>query len=340
MHRDLQLHSRTLTILGADDVAAQLRGLERELIALAAQTYVTHGRGDTRLPQSEYLRFPGMARERIIPKAGYLGGSTPTCGIKWIASFPDNVESGMPRASALMVLNCVHTGRPTTVLEGSLISAQRTAAAAALAARLVHEAKEIGTLGVVGCGPISQETVRFLLADERPVRGLMLHDVDPERARAFAAHWQAQGFAGPITLGQSSRDVLARSELTVFGTSAVEPSVHNLSMLDPQDTVLHVSLRDLSVESVLQADNLADDIDHVLQANTSVHQTEQRLGRRDFMRATLADVIEGRAAPRVGGRPVVVHPFGLAALDLAFAQFVTERARRAGLGKQVADFLV
>lgn len=343
MHHRNDPSRRSLSILGAQDVAAQLEGRERQLIDLAAQAYVIHGRGDSRLPQSEYLRFPGLERERIIPKAGYLGGPHPAAGIKWISSFPDNVARGLPRASALIVLNCLETGRPSTVMEGSLISGQRTAAGAALAARLLHvcpEASGYGAIGVVGCGPISSETLRFILADTRPVAAIHLFDLDASRMQALAAGLRARGFAGTLVMSPNVDTLLAQCELVVFGTSAVQPSVPTLAMCAPHATLLHVSLRDLSVEAVRQADNLADDIDHVLQANTSVHRAEQQFGHRHFLRATLAQVIEGQAEPRAGSGPLVFHPFGLAALDLAFAQFVAQACADAGRGVVVPDFLV
>jgi len=316
-----------------------LRGRERELIDLAAQAYVTHGRGDSCLPQSEYLRFPGLERERIIPKAGYLGGPNPAAGIKWISSFPDNVARGLPRASALIVLNCLQSGRPTTVMEGSLISSQRTAAGAALAARVLHSASAYDAVGVVGCGPISSECLRFILADERPVARVGLHDLDPARARAFGHGLQQAGFAGEVFYADSASALLQRCELVLFGTSAVAPTVHSLAGCSAASTLLHVSLRDLGVEAVLAADNLADDISHVLQAQTSVHRTAQAVGRQDFLRATLAQVIEGQAPARHGNKPLVYHPFGLAALDLAFAQRVAQNCLTAGCGTVVPDFL-
>ncbi len=339
-------HRRALTLLSAGDVAAQLQGRERQLIDLVAQAYVTHGRGESCLPQSEFLRFPGrglnlnIARERIIPKAGYLGGPHPVAGIKWIASFPDNVAQGLPRASALMVLNCLQTGRPTTVMEGSLISGQRTAAGAALAARWLHAGPAYEAVGVIGCGPISSETLRFLRADARPIGRIVLFDLDRQRMQACAAQLRDSHFGGELQLASSAEAVLGACDLVMLGTSAVEPSVHTLTMCSAGSTLLHVSLRDFSVEAVQQADNLADDIGHVLQAQTSAHRTMQALGHKNFMRATLADVIEGRAAPRVGGRPVMFHPFGLAALDLAFAQFVAQGCAAAGAGTVVPDFLV
>jgi len=330
---------RSLLVLGADEVARMLAGRERALIDLAAEAYRVHGRGDSRLPQAEFLRFPGRLRERIIPKTGYLGGAHPAAGIKWISSFPDNVSLGLPRASAVIVLNCLHTGRPTTLMEGAQISGQRTAAAAALAARLLHAGDHYRVVGVVGCGPISAETLRYLRADARPVHAVLLHDLAPERARALAEWLRAEGFTGEVGLAADVAEVLATADLVVFGTSAVEPTVHTLRGCRAETTVLHVSLRDFGVEAVLAADNLTDDVEHVLQANTSLHRAAQQQGHHGFLRATLAQVLSGEAAPRLGDRPVIVHPFGLAALDLAFAEQVARLARAEGRGVRLPDFL-
>lgn len=340
MTRPADPHQRALTILGAHDVAAQLQGRERELIDLAAQAYITHGRGQSCLPQSEYLRFPGKERERIIPKAGWLGGDSPAAGIKWISSFPDNVAQGMPRASALIVLNNVDNGRPTTVMEGSLISCQRTAAGAALAARMLHGQASIGTLGLFGCGLIGRETLRFILADARPVESILLYDLNSAYSQSLAEALRASGFPGRISVAKSRKHMVQACDVLVFATSAVTPSLDSIEQAPKHATILHVSLRDFTANAVLQADNLADDFEHVLQAQTSVHRTAQLTGQRDFLRATLAQVLEGQAPPRVGDKPVMFHPFGLAALDLAFAQDVATRCAAAGAGVFVPEFLV
>ena len=337
MTNNAQVNS--IALLSSSTVGAQLFGHEKELIDLVAQAYVTHSRGDSRLPQSEYLRFPGMERERIIPKAGYLGGPHPAAGIKWIASFPDNVEKGLPRASALILLNSLETGRPTTVMEGSLISGQRTAAGVALAARLLHPAGPCKQLGVVGCGPINSESVRFILADGREVKSIGLFDLDGARMDGFAQTLVASGFAGEIIRHSSVNALLGACEMVCFGTSAVKPTVQTLAVCPPGATILHTSLRDLSIQACLEADNVVDDIDHVLQANTSLHLTQQETGQRDFVRTTLAQVIQGLVVPRAGNKTVVFSPFGLAALDLAFAEFVARRCAEQKTGLVVPDFL-
>jgi ornithine cyclodeaminase len=155
----------------------------------------------------------------------------------------------------------------------------------------------------------------------------------------FAGSLRDSGFTGEVIRHESVAALLAACELVCFGTSAVQPTVQTLAMCPPGATLLHTSLRDLSTQACLEADNVVDDVDHVLQANTALHRTEQETGRRDFVRATLAQVIQGHVPARVGDKVVVYSPFGLAALDLAFAEFVARRCSEKQTGLVVPDFL-
>ena len=64
--------------------------------------------------------------------------------------------------------------RIQALLEGSLISAARTAASAALAADKLHEPGAIGVLGVVGCGLINREIVGYIARLGRDVGRVLL----------------------------------------------------------------------------------------------------------------------------------------------------------------------
>jgi len=111
----------SLLLLKGQEIDQLFKNREQEILASIKSAYQTHAKGDTDMPPNSYLRFPGMEKERIIAKAAYLGGDFQTAGLKWIASFPNNLSKGIERASATLILNSPETGRPTAILESSII---------------------------------------------------------------------------------------------------------------------------------------------------------------------------------------------------------------------------
>lgn len=152
-----------ILVLTGLEVLACLRDRELEIVEIVRRAYLAHGAGESSLPQSSFLRFPSRPRDRIVALPAFLGGAFDLAGIKWISSFPDNLDRGLDRASAAMVFNCTETGRPVAVIEGSVVSAKRTAASAALAARTLGT-DPLTQVAMVGCGLINLEVARFLRA--------------------------------------------------------------------------------------------------------------------------------------------------------------------------------
>lgn len=326
-----------ILVLGGRDVEELLAGREREIAEVIGRAYVAHNQGQSSLPHSNFLRFPGNDLDRIIALPAFLGDGFDVAGLKWISSFPGNLKRGMARASAVLILNDTETGRPEVVLESSLISARRTAASAALGARTLLAGAPAGRVGLIGTGLINFEIARFLGALCGASRYL-LYDLNAERARHFASLLGNVG-GTEAEVASSLEEVLAACPLVSFATTAVKPHVSDLSMCPPGAVLLHISLRDLTAEAILPCDNVVDDVDHAVRANTSLHLAEQATGRRDFVRCTLADILEGKAPARRGdGSIAVFSPFGLGVLDVALGQMVVEAARAQGRGVAIDSF--
>jgi ornithine cyclodeaminase len=239
-----------------------------------------------------------------------------------------------------MILNSADTGRPEAILEGSIISAKRTAASAALAAQQLHGENNDTSAAIIGCGLINFEVVRFLLAARPWLKNFTVYDLEESYALKFKEKC-LKTFGGiEMTVTRDLRDALASSSLISIATTASTPYIKDLSACPRGSTVLHVSLRDLSPEAILASENVVDDADHVCRAQTSVHLAEQRVGNRDFITASMGAVLLGEARVRV--RPdatVVFSPFGMGTLDLAVGKLVFELALKYTQGDLIEGFL-
>ena len=329
-----------ILILRGPEIASLLEHREEETMAAVQAAYVAHARGQSSLPRSNFLRFPGEDKNRIIALPAYLGDGFRLAGIKWIASFPGNLEQGLDRASAVMILNSVETGRPQAILEASIISAKRTAASAALAARTIRQGRETTTAGIIGCGVINFQVVQFLLKACPQIEEVVVFDLAMPRMQHFKDNLE-QKFEGlRVELVSDMATLLGKCQVVSFATTAVVPHVSDLSACAPGTTILHISLRDLNPELILANDNVVDDVEHVCQAQTSVHLAEQFVGNRDFIRCTLADIVMGNAAPSVSPESIsIFSPFGMGVLDLALAKLAYDSSQQQGMGTVVQSFL-
>lgn len=328
----------SLIVLTGEEVAELLRGKDREIVDVVKAAYVAHGRGRTCIPHSSFLHFPGDPASRIIALPAYVETEEAIAGVKWISSFPSNVLSGLDRASAAIVLNSCLTGRPQVILEGSIISAKRTAGSAALAASMLHPAGDAARLGIVGCGLINREICEFLSWLLRKIDRLVVYDRIYDRAHQFLAGCKLAERCYS-SVAPDIATLLRDTNLVSFATTSAVPYVESLALCPRPATLLHISLRDLSPEAVLACDNVVDDADHVCRANTSLHLAEQKMGNRAFIRCSIADIIEGKAPGRSGtDAPVVFSPFGLGVLDLSVAKLVCGLATSAGIGTTISSF--
>ena len=330
---------RILLIKG-QEVSELLKGQELEILRKVRLAYEAHARCETSLPHSTFLRFPSNDTNRVIALPAYLGDSFNVAGIKWISSFPNNIRQNKNRASAVIILTSTETGRPRAIIEGSIISAKRTGASAALAAQQSHNHHGESRFGVVGAGPINFEVARFLLAARPEFTSCSVFDLDASRARQFADKFEKE-FSGRSAQRAGELDEVLRScSLVSVATNASRPHINDLSHCPPGATILHVSLRDLDPEIILSCDNILDDIDHVCRAQTSVHLAEQIVGNRDFLRCTLGEILNGAAPPRRDADGLTVFsPFGLGILDLAVSSLVCELAEQQQVGTVIESFL-
>jgi len=327
-----------LSIINGKTVSDIIRAHRADCIDVVRDAYLGHANGQSVNPDSYFLRFPEKPDCRIIALPAYIGNGFDVAGLKWIASFPGNVQRGFPRASAVLVLNSYDTGYPFAILESSIISAARTAASAVLAAYWLNgESRRAQSLGIVGTGFIARYVYDFLIDTGWAIEDVRLFDTSQLESEKFRNTACRPQHHRAVTVASDVTQLLRASDLIVFTTVASAPHIADASLFTHNPLVLHISLRDLAPEILLASQNVVDDVEHVMKANTSPHLAEQQTGNRDFVTGTLAEIMLGhRSVNR--SRPIVFSPFGMGMLDVAVGKWVYDQAVAASQDLRLSDF--
>lgn len=320
--RMLYLNRRDVAAVGGDSSALYVDALRSALIA--------HSRGSTVQPLKPYLRVgQGHIADRIIAMPAHVGDPGMS-GVKWIGSKHDNPLSGLERASALIVLNDPATNYPVAVMEGSLISAWRTAAITCLAAR--HLARDGFTdLALIGCGVIGGTQATALLQQFPHIHTLHVFDLRPQAARQLA---EQLGERVRVRLADSAEDAVRSGDVVVPCTVTDQPYI-SLSWLKPGTFLANVSIMDVHKDVFLGADKVVvDDWDQCNREKKIINQLVlEGSFSRQRLHAELGEVLSGARAGRESDDEIILlNPMGMAVEDIACAAEVYERARARGIG--------
>jgi alanine dehydrogenase len=146
-----------LPVIGHDAVLAAISPVEA--IERVRDAFVRHHRGEWEMPAKVYLPCPPAGDFRAMPARG-----DGLALLKWVCSFPANAGSGLPTVAGVIALSDASTGEPLALIDARSVTALRTGAVAAVAARaLAPEGSR--TVGVIGCGLHGAWTARCLAAD-------------------------------------------------------------------------------------------------------------------------------------------------------------------------------
>lgn len=331
------MNNMKLGVVSGETIAEILSDSYSQIMRIVRETYLLHEKGITNNPDSYFLRFNDKPEARIIALPAAIKGVGAVAGIKWIASYPKNLEKNIQRASATIVLNDYETGYPFALLEASQISACRTAASAVLAANTLSNDRKIAKkIAFIGTGVIARKIADFFHAENWDIGRVVAYDITSHDAEKFAryvndAHKYQSSVAENVT------DAMDDADIIVFATNTGTPYITAPDAIKNHQIVLNISLRDIGPEIILRSSNVFDDVEHCMKANTSPHLAEQISGGRHFVDGSLAALINGDIQLRKDC-PVIFSPFGLGVLDLAVAAYLHQRAEKEGLCHSIPGF--
>jgi ornithine cyclodeaminase/alanine dehydrogenase-like protein (mu-crystallin family) len=159
-----------------------------EVIKVVEQAFLERASGRTEVPPK-----PGIhpRKDAFVHAMPAFLPKMRAAGVKWVSGFPENPKRGLPYISGLLVLNDVETGFPVCVMDCTWVTAMRTGAATAVAAKyLAREGSK--TFGILGCGVQGRSNLEALLVVCKNLSEVKAYDVSVKNLRKYVEEMTAK----------------------------------------------------------------------------------------------------------------------------------------------------
>lgn len=327
-------HGQETLLLSQAEIAPLLT--MTDYIEAVERAFARHAAGDMTLPEAQYL--PAAGGGFHVKSAGFTGAPD-YVAVKVNGNFPDNPRRhGLPTVQGAIVLCDARTGALLAVMDSIEVTAMRTGAATAVAARhLAPQKASVAT--VIGCGV--QGRVQLLaLAAVLPLRRVYACDLEPQRATAFAVRMQAEtgievvAAAGLEEATRASRAIVTctSSRRPLLGPQQVAPGTFIAAVgADSPDK------QELETSLMARARVVVDRLPQCLAIGELHHAVAAGALRASDVVAELGAIVAGQCAIDLAADDIVVFDStGCAFQDVAAAGLIYERARATGSGRRMS----
>jgi len=324
-----------MLLLSRRDVESLL-DLDRLIDALGpAMADLSAGR--VSMPQ----RIVTLAQKGLLAAMPVYMDSKQALAAKLVTVFPDNEPLHLPSHQAVILVFDTRTGSLRAMMDGTWITALRTAAGSALSARLLAR-KDAHVLLIVGTGVQARSHARAMTR-VRPVREVRVLGRSPQKAEQLAAEiFVEQGIrtiacSGPEPAFDGADIVCATTHATepVVKGAWLRPGMHVTSVgLSPDGCEVDA---DAVVKSLVVVETreaaLASDPDGANDLNWPIRDG---LIGKDHIHAEIGELVSGAKTGRTSADQITLYKsVGVAVQDAVAAHLVLEAAEKQGAGRVV-----
>lgn len=303
-----------------------------EIATVIRKTCHAMAQEDFAQPVKPYLRYRNK-QNRIIAMPGFVGGDTELAGIKWIASFPGNIDKGIKRAHSVTILNDAGTGQPVSIINTPLLSGIRTAGVSALVLQLWLENNNRPGLkvGMTGLGPIGRlhaDMLFSMLGDN--IDALYVYDIRP-----FQANDIAPAYKDKIRSCKSWQEAFDNADIFVTCTVSDKPYINAIPKMGSLH--LNVSLRDYDASWIQHVDMvIVDDWEEVCRENTDIEMMHLHYGLQQEQAFNIVQLVSAEGIQRLANAATTMfNPMGMAVFDIAVAGHFLEKAKQGHIGTEL-----
>jgi ornithine cyclodeaminase len=319
-----------MRILTADDVRTAVD--MRAAIDAVRAGFIALSTERARVPLRSVLETPGGV---LLTMPAYIDG-TPICAVKVVSVCPDNQQRGLPTIHAAVLVTDASTGSPLALMDGRVLTAQRTGAASGLATDLLA-VPQASILAVIGAGVQARTQVAAVCA-VRPITEIRIFSL--AGAGQMAEELRGQ-YRARIVVAPSAQAALEEAHVVVAATNSKTPVVH----LDDLTPGAHINgigsftpdMQEIAADVVMAARVVVDHRASVwAEAGDLIIPFKQGLITEAVVHAEIGEIAAGLREGRHDPDEITFFKsVGNAVQDAALAQRVIAAADERGLGIEV-----
>lgn len=263
-------------------------------------------------------------------KAGLLDFSRHYFAAKVNANFPGNPRRfGLPTIQGVLVLCDAENGSVLAVMDSMEITAQRTAAATAVAAKYLARA-DSRSLTICGCGTQGRAQLRALLK-VLPIAEVYACDLEPDLARRFSEE-MADELGIEVRIASDLSNVVRRSDVCVTCTTSRTPLL-SAADVSPGTFVAAIGAdnsekQELSPALMASSTVVVDVLEQCATIGDLHHAIASGMMKRADIHAELGEIVAGGKTGRTRPEEITIFDStGMALQDIAAAALVYEKAK-------------
>ncbi len=304
----------------------------RDVVSAVEEAFRAYGKGTSKVAPVILTLIDRHDGEHEI-KSGYVEDYC--IGAKIVTFYKNNrARRGRPALSGTIVLNDLDDGRPLAIMDGTYITAARTGAAGAVAAKYLAR-QNSAAVGVIGAGTQGRYQIAAL-NEVLKLESVRVYDINSESATEYVKE-MTRNYPFRFEQANSPRQAVQGADLIITVTPSTTPIVLDEWVTDG----VHINAigadspgkQELDPKIVARAKVIVDSIDQCVERGEI--QTAVRAGmlRKEAIYAELADIILGRKEGRVTSKEITLFDAtGLAVQDITTAYTVYTLARQKGIG--------
>lgn len=284
-------------------------------------------------PIKPFLRYKDPIN-RIIAIPAYVGGAFNIAGIKWISSFPKNIDKKIPRAHSVIVLNNAKTGIPISIINTPLISIIRTASVSGfLLSSLVlkKESKNLN-IGIIGWGPIGQFHYEMCISlFKKNIKNIAIYDIRKINQNTIPSEYKS--ITKVVNRWQQAYE---NKDIVITATVSTKRYINRKPKKG--SILLNVSLRDymLNVFKYVKNGIIVDNWEEICRENTDIEQffLKKNLRKKDTF--SLTDFLDNKQLANIKKlKNIMFNPMGMGVFDIAIAKYYLDKATNLAKGSNL-----